>query len=338
MKKRIISVGLVLAMVLTMTTTVFAADSKDWESEIDTLGVAVVNNVYYHSLQAAVDAADGGVVKLLAAPTASITVSDELALDLNGFNVTVNGGGALTLTDSSTNEGEVGGKAYGNFQVASRITEKGGISYVVLDGQDDEGTYKTANAVRVQVKKVSIRPSAAGMYYTTSLRFNKNVANYGVKYGVVLSLNGKPTKNFVTEEGSRWTAITVKQDSDFKKDGTSCLLKDILSKNLGADVNAESGKMSVYANAYVMLNIDGVDTFIMAENTSPLDYSLQYVMKYFDTTYEAELRDWDGVAELSNTTKNLLSFFESWYDSMTYDSLDWGLENLKVAYSKKNAA
>ena len=50
MKKSIISVVLVLAMVLSMSTTVFAVDN-DWESDIDTVGAAVVNNVHYHDLQ-----------------------------------------------------------------------------------------------------------------------------------------------------------------------------------------------------------------------------------------------------------------------------------------------
>ena len=44
MKKRMISVALVLVMALSMTTTVFAAN--DWESDIDTVGAAVVNNTH----------------------------------------------------------------------------------------------------------------------------------------------------------------------------------------------------------------------------------------------------------------------------------------------------
>ena len=61
-EKSLISVVLIFAMILSMSVNVFATD---WESEIDVVGAAVVNNVYYNTLQEAIDNANGNVVTLL---------------------------------------------------------------------------------------------------------------------------------------------------------------------------------------------------------------------------------------------------------------------------------
>lgn len=103
MKNRVLSVLLVLAMVLTLATPVFATEGKDWEGEMDVVGAAVVNGASYGTVQEAVEAANGGTVKLLAYSDEEITATD-LHLDLNGYSlkkVTVTG--TLYGMDSATN-------------------------------------------------------------------------------------------------------------------------------------------------------------------------------------------------------------------------------------------
>lgn len=331
MKKRIISAVLILAMVLAMTTTVFADNS--WESDIDTLGVAVVDGVYYHDLQAAVNAANGGVVKLLEEPAVTINNAGNLSLDLNGFSATVEGG-TVTLIDSATDSGTEGGKVYGNFTVANRVTQKGAIRYVVLDGTDSNGAYKTANAVRVKVSKINVRPSRVGMYYVTQVVFNKNVANAGASYGVALSLKDKPGSNFENDSDTRWTSFTAPTGADFSENGTSCLVTDIM-KNDGSsnETNSGRGAMKIYANAYVNVNVNGTTTAIMMENTDVV-YSLQTVMQTLDTKLEAELQAYaDGTGSLSDTGSKALGFFEAWEGAMTQNG--WNLTNLAKALLKK---
>ena len=104
MNKRILLVLLALSVVLTLASPVFAVEGNDWEGEIDVVGAAVVNEKSYSTVQEAVNAANGGVVKLLANSDEEITATD-LYIDLNGYSLkkaTVTG--TLYGMDSATNE------------------------------------------------------------------------------------------------------------------------------------------------------------------------------------------------------------------------------------------
>jgi hypothetical protein len=316
MKKRMISVALVLIMALSMTTTVFAAN--DWESDIDTVGAAVVNNTHYHTVQEAVNNANGSTVKLLAKPTETIEAEDALSLDLNGFEANVNAE-SLTLVDSGTNDGTEGGKVYGTFDIAQKVVKKDGITYVTLSGSDANGDYYTANAVRVKVVKVSVRPAeeSAGMYYTTELKFNKNVVAADPTYGVVLSLEAKPDKDFMEgNKGEAWTVgATPAAGKDFVSTGSnSCLVPNIFKKGLSADDNAERGTKSIYANAYVKIG----DTVVMAENANPVVYSMETVMDALNKKF-GQLDK--GVAD------NVVKFYKDWTAALDL----WTLTNIKNA-------
>lgn len=327
MKKRLISVVLVLVMALSMTTTVFAADN--WESDIDTVGAASVNGVYYHSLQDALANANGGVVKLEEKPNGTINTNGAaLSLDLNGFSADVNCG-ELTLTDSGTDDGTEGGKVYGEFTVTEKVIEKDGVTYVLLPGEDEGGKYYTANAVRVVLKKVSIRPSAAGMYFTTELKFNKNVVGAGATYGVVLSTHSEIGKDFMSEKNddnklvNRWTVGKPDAGEDFNDNGNSCLVKNILSEDANATVNATRGATDIYAHGYVKIG----DIVIMAENNGTVKQSLKSVMQTFDGKV--------GANDLNEATVNkLVDFYKPWKAAMD----EWKLTNIASAYAVKYPA
>lgn len=335
MKKSMISVVLVLAMVISMSATVFAVDN-DWESEIDTVGAAEVNGVYYHDLQAAVDAAGDSVVTLLEEPTAAINNTGNLKLNLNGFSATVNGG-TVTVTDSSTDDGTVGGKIYGNYDLAQTVTKENGISYVAVPGEDSDGAYYTANAVRVRVKRISVRPSRAGMYYTTQVVFNRNIADLGATYGVALSVVDQPGSNFIEDKDTLWTEFSVEKGANFASEGTSCLVADIMKKDGSSDeTNSARGGMEVFANAYVKTQVGDETVVVMMENLE-VTYSLQTVMQALDGKMESELQAYaNGTGSLSNDGVKIVDFFGSWYGAMTQNG--WDLNNLKAAYAKKSAA
>ena len=86
MKKHILSFALTLAMLLSMTTAVFATD---WETPIDVVRVASVGDEYYASLDEAFAAAGEKQVSL----TADLTVKELVVpagavLNLNGYTLT----------------------------------------------------------------------------------------------------------------------------------------------------------------------------------------------------------------------------------------------------------
>ena len=86
MKKRILSFALTLAMLLSMTTAVFATD---WETPIDVVRVASVGDDYYASLDEAFAAAGTEQVALAADLTAKdVVVPENGVLNLNGYTLT----------------------------------------------------------------------------------------------------------------------------------------------------------------------------------------------------------------------------------------------------------
>ena len=263
----------------------------------------------------------------LAADGAKLTADCPIALELNGKTATVNAKN-VTLTDSGTDDGTEGGKVYGNITPANTVTKEGNISYVALPGEDANGKYYTANAVRVAVKKVNIRPSAAGMYFTTDFKFNKNVvdaiasannaAAEGEKnngYGVVLSLEAKPGADFMAgAKGEAWTVGAAPTAGDnFISTGNSCLVKDIF-KDTTPEENAQRGATDIYANAYVKIG----DTIIMAENPTDVVYSMKTVMQILNTMVRDELTA--GV--LSENSLKARAFYETWQSAMSGWNLD----------------
>lgn len=324
MKKRMISVVLVLAMALSMTMAVSAAD---WESTIDPVGVAVVGNTYYQTVQQAVDNANGELVKLIADPKDEVVTNTAtpLYLDLNGFDVEINGG-SVYLIDSATDDGEVGGELTGNVTKYQDVTEKGAIDYLVLE----KDGVKTANAVRVKLRRVTIRPGtdSAGIYYTTNFVFNENVVTAGATYGVVLSVVDAPDEGFETDDKNEdgvvdnlWTAIDAKADGKFEQNGNSCLCANIFRAN--DENNATYGATPIYANAYVKVN----GATIMAENTDEVKYSIQTIMEAFNTSIE------NGTLE-DSPKANVLKFYEKWQSAMT----GWAISKIAEAYTAANPA
>ena len=283
-----------------------------------TLGAGTDLTVKGGSLEGKLALADNG---------AKLTVDCPIALELNGKTATVNASD-VTLTDAATIDGEEGGKVYGNITPANTVTKEGNISYVALPGEDDNGKYYTANAVRVAVKKVNIRPSAAGMYFTTEFKFNKNVvdaiasannaAAEGEKnngYGVVLSLEAKPGADFMDgAKGEAWTVGAAPTAGDnFISTGNSCLVKDIF-KDTTPEENAQRGATDIYANAYVKIG----DTIIMAENPTDVVYSMKTVMQTLNTMVRDELTA--GV--LSENSLKARAFYETWQSAMSGWNLD----------------
>ena len=261
---------------------------------------------------------------------ATITADCDLALELDGKTATVNASN-VSLTDTATDNGEEGGKVYGKLTAAA-VTKENGISYVALAGQDEDGKYYTANAVRATLKRVSIRPAAAGIYFTTNFTFNKTVADAIVAaeqageycgYGVVVSIHSPVGDNFITEkDGERlvnmWTKSLPTAGQAFISTGNSALIKNILStsETVTAAQNAQRGAMDIHANAYVKIG----DTVIMAENSEPITMSMKSVMQTFDTKLG------NGELEEETTTK-LLDFYKDWKETMDY----WNLTNILEA-------
>ena len=141
MKKRILSFALTLAMLLTMSTAVFAAD---WETPIDVVQVAMVGDEYYASLDAAFAAANGAEVSLSADLTvADLVVPAGAVLNLNGYTLTA------ASFDSTASGAQIGGE--GALVVSGECAFN--VNNPQLPIKDAEGAY---NFFAVTVKSVAI--------------------------------------------------------------------------------------------------------------------------------------------------------------------------------------
>lgn len=269
----------------------------------------------------------GGTVEgelTLAADGATITADCPIALEMNGKTATINASD-VALTDSTTDNGELGGKIYGNI-TAEPIVKKNGISYVTIPGSDAEGAYVTANAVRVKVKRINVRPGTAGLYYTTEVIFNQNVADAGAEYGVALSLVNKPGADFAADEDTLWTKFTAEPGANVNSVATSCIINNIFKTGEDAATNADRGADVIHANAYVKVG----DVVVMMENVSDVAYSLKTVMESLD----GSLKTYVEGGELSENARKALAFYADWEEAMA----GWNLPNMAQALAKQNAA
>ena len=163
MNKRILLVLLALSVVLTLASPVFAVEGNDWEGEIDVVGAAVVNGTCYCTVQAAVDAANGGVVKLLADSQEEITATD-LYIDLNGYSLkkaTVTG--TLYGMDSTTNAYEASGAKIDTVagKYAAHYRNADAKRYLAIA----EGNGVSFHRFYMGITKVSLAPAVTGFGY-----------------------------------------------------------------------------------------------------------------------------------------------------------------------------
>ena len=157
MKKQLIVLAIVIAMVLAVMPMAFAAEGD----------VASVNGQTYATVQAAVEAANGAVVTLLTDSDESVTVSGDLYLDLNGKTLA-----GLTITD---------GTLYGMDSTTDKYDNADNCGKIAQITGNYAADYKNADAKRylavkedsglsfhrfyVGITNISLAPSVTGFGY-----------------------------------------------------------------------------------------------------------------------------------------------------------------------------
>ena len=226
-------------------------------------------------------------------------------LDLNGFAANVVAK-KLTVIDSSTTETTVGtGRLVTNATVTPDHTVND-MRYIALLR---DGIY-TFHRLSFKVSTISLRTSAAGLYYTATLVCDYVLRDSISSYGVALSTKRMPGADFATAEDVLYTYYEDTPWIGTKI--TSCAVLDIFRQD--ADDNAERGKTKIYANAYLKL-YNG--TLIMAhDNTKQrIGGSVYDVLAVLVSEY----------TELPSTTQDhLYNFANQWKDII----IAYGFEKL----------
>lgn len=235
--------------------------------------------------------------------------SGTFILDLNGFTANVEAQ-KLTVIDSSTTETTIGtGRLVTNATVTPDHTVND-IRYIALLR---EGMY-TFHRLSFKVSTISLRTSAAGLYYTATLVCDYVLRDSISSYGVALSTKRMPGADFATAEDVLYTYYEDTPWTGTKI--TSCAVLDIFRQD--ADDNAERGKMKIYANAYLEL-YDG--TLILAHDNKKewIGGSLYDVLAVLDAKF----------TELDAATQALLyDFAQQWRDVITV----YGFDNLPAEH------
>ena len=171
--------------------------------------VAATGNKGYTSLQEAIDAAEeGAVVELMNHITDRITISKDIVLELNGYDVkgtvTVAAGKTLYGMDSVTADYTVSDGKYGKLaavegNVAGAVV--GSDSYLVVTEADGVSFH----CVTLQVYAMTLRADSEGqpgLFYKSHFKADEKAAPLIDTYGVALSVLGQPNAENMESHGS----------------------------------------------------------------------------------------------------------------------------------------
>lgn len=192
MKKRIFSMVLALAMLMSMSTMAFAAE--DWETEIDVLQVATVGGQNYASLEDAFEAQ-------IATGADCVSLSNDLSVK----ELVVPGGAVLDLNGYTLSAGSVDAIAPG----AKIIDSTGGNGALKVSGQcqlnenNDQLPIKDAETGDIRLFNVSVKAvaitgknSAAPKYW-----FQVNFENFDAVYSLISAGAAVDIKVLVNVDG-----------------------------------------------------------------------------------------------------------------------------------------
>ena len=252
-----------------------------------------------------------------------------LWVDLNGHDLTVGGDGTLYVFDSANDgyDAEACGTVINNgtVQVMPDVTAPNGNRYIALG----DGVSTTMHRLETELTGVTLRTSAAGLYYKAVYYCDAALAERVEYCGVVLSTNNMPGADFRTEIGDI-NCYTKVNDFQSGATVTSGSVFGILKEERTADLNDQYGKIKVYANPYLQLNIDGGltlvgDTANSGKTADDADftghaYSLQDVLGLVDSnyySYEPEIR------------KDVDGFYDTW---KTKGMASWSFTDIKRDY------
>lgn len=215
-----------------------------------------------------------------------ITVSDNQILDLNGFAATNVTGTDIRVYDSSAtytkNEDETVTitKGTGTLTLtedSTVITDNtvDGVRYIALK---KEGAY-TFHILEMKLSAVSLRTTAAGIYYKAIVNCDDTLAGAVSQYGIALSTRNMPGANFATEselngDVNGWTVVqgNITSGQAFTSGSVFGIFKNDESRVAAAaernvtldELNALYGEVEIYANAYIKVG----NTFLMADTTN----------------------------------------------------------------------
>ena len=258
------------------------------------------------------DASQGNYIQLTK-DVSGAAIYKELYVDLNGFYLnapTVQDCVILHCKDSQTDDYTIeDDMAYGMVYNAN-VEGEGAV--VAMDGylMIREGNGFSFHKVDLRIKSMSLRSSAAGVYYTCDFKGDEIVSENVKSFGIALSAWIEPDAKTL-DEMCLYTASTDFAPGADGNSSNGVLLNGIMKTGNTAEKNRANGEIAVYGRAY----IETADGYTFGDSVSR---SLKDQMESIDAVW-SQLNDAQKVA--------IKDFYNTYADAMK----TWNLTNIPSA-------
>ena len=242
----------------------------------------------------------------------SMTLTKDLHLDLNGFDVTsvITNSHKLICKDAATDDySSPDAGSYGTVPASANPQAQTGYWAETMDGKVSFHRYA------LKIDKVGLRPGDTGIYYESFIAGDEIVASHVREYGIAMSVYEAATQQDIFLDGDCKTHVW-RSGRTWKTGAngvglTGVMVRQIMKPDLTTARNNERANIPIYGLVYMILE-DG--TWVTGE---PYAMSLQYLSEYMNDEH-AQMTD----ADIEN--------FKVMYDAYTDEMTTWDIPNLKT--------
>ena len=263
----------------------------------------------------------------------TMNLTGDAYIDNRGITVAVTGTGNCTLYIMDSANDDYDGYNHwtvnGDVSVAPEaINPINGRRYISIKETDAQGNIRyNAHRIQMYLTGISLRPTAAGLYYKAAYKCDDKLANrvkeYGIVYNAFSAITAFDAENNVpsiaTDFATKYT--------DGVATGTSVLVTGIFKETNEIADNVRNGETEIRATPYINVDIDGdgvAEQYVLA-NVEANDHNAAYLKN--NGTIHAAMSMYKVLETMNNAWNNteglvltdaqktsLKTFYNTWKD------------------------
>ena len=243
------------------------------------------------------------------------TLPKNVAVDLNGYDVTAvaTNGCTLTVLDSATADFDSpDADSYGTVPAVTGIQAADGYMDITQGGKTSFHKYE------MELQFVNISPSRKGISYTTTFKGDQVVKAQVKEFGIAMRLYAAPNATTVWADADHLTHIALSQSQwqtgDNAQAVKSVYIKNIIDWDVSDEENLQRAAIDIYGRSYIQLQ-NGQMIFSTA-----VPFSMQSAMEEADRLWE------------SLTDEGREALVEMYLNPENHSFMQqWDLINIKIA-------
>ncbi len=262
--------------------------------------------VNYVTFAQALAESQGKMIRLNRNVSDAVVLKQNTIIDLNGYTmtaVTVAEGKTLYCLDSQTDDFTVSDGNYGKL-----MSVTGTVCGLPLNNAFSKDAYMmiaengefSFHRIGLQLTAMTLRASAAGVYYKSQFGGDEMVQVRVAAYGVALSVVDEPTTANL-ESACKYSRFTNFSAGGLDVDATSTLLTGVLKSDNPYLINTRNANMPIFGSAYLLLK-DGTYLFGEAASLS-FRQQVEAVSNMFDSLSKTQK---DGVYEMYKSYRDIM--------------------------------